>query len=464
MADSSTPTDTSETSSEPISVSHSAANGSSATPDSAGPEAAAEPVRRKVYHSDLIPERKSRRAPSTVVLVVLLVVAGGIGYLVYGPHARRQVNTVGKISYAASDTVDGPSKVWIASADGSSPKSLSSTSAAEDSPSFSPDGNQIVFVSTRQGGNRQVYVMDADGQNIRQVTSNSGAKQSPTFAPAGNDQLLSFVTSGHLFLTDVGAGDTEQLLPPAPKQVGAAVNSGDTDNAQNDSNATVEDYFWAPGAKTRDSQELAAALDTGSNQVLALFTSIEKDPMVTTTDPEGHNVALAEGGLLTLGWSSDGGLLAVAVMGTSNADIGRCALLLFSATGSPQPPIIPPALFQTRAKVLIGPEHPVFSPDGTQVFFEVWAQKDLADRRCAGLFSAAVGGGSPPKPIVRGDAEKVQFSADGQTLYYLTKRPDGGHDLCAVGLDGTGQRRVSDGKQDVTDFSVSPQKAASGGA
>ncbi|GIV78420.1 MAG: hypothetical protein KatS3mg050_2814 [Litorilinea sp.] len=38
------------------------------------------------------------------------------------------------------------------------------------SPSFSPDGSQIVFASNRVSGLRQLWIMDADGSNPRQLT------------------------------------------------------------------------------------------------------------------------------------------------------------------------------------------------------------------------------------------------------------------------------------------------------
>ena len=38
-------------------------------------------------------------------------------------------------------------------------------------PSFSPDGNEIVFMSNRVTGRRQLWVMDINGENVRQLTN-----------------------------------------------------------------------------------------------------------------------------------------------------------------------------------------------------------------------------------------------------------------------------------------------------
>jgi hypothetical protein len=38
-------------------------------------------------------------------------------------------------------------------------------------PSFSPDGNEIVFMSNRETGRRQLWVMDIGGENVRQLTN-----------------------------------------------------------------------------------------------------------------------------------------------------------------------------------------------------------------------------------------------------------------------------------------------------
>ena len=58
-------------------------------------------------------------------------------------------------------------------ADGNNLRRLTRHIATDEIPSWSPDGTQIAFSSSR-GGNWDIYVMDADGSNPRQLTSHSG--------------------------------------------------------------------------------------------------------------------------------------------------------------------------------------------------------------------------------------------------------------------------------------------------
>jgi len=59
---------------------------------------------------------------------------------------------------------------------------------ADVSPSFSPDGTLILFVSKRPTDNNpdqlsQVFIMDMTGDNIRQATKIDGANLDPVFVP-----------------------------------------------------------------------------------------------------------------------------------------------------------------------------------------------------------------------------------------------------------------------------------------
>jgi TolB protein len=53
-----------------------------------------------------------------------------------------------------------------------------------ESPSHSPDGHQLAFMSTRPpGGNRKLMVMDVDGNNQRRITLDGGEYETPAWGP-----------------------------------------------------------------------------------------------------------------------------------------------------------------------------------------------------------------------------------------------------------------------------------------
>ena len=61
---------------------------------------------------------------------------------------------------------------------------LTSDPSIETSPSFSPDGSQIVYNSDR-GGSAQLYVMSANGGGGRRISFGSGRYTTPVWSPTG---------------------------------------------------------------------------------------------------------------------------------------------------------------------------------------------------------------------------------------------------------------------------------------
>jgi len=68
--------------------------------------------------------------------------------------------------------------------DGTGLKRLTDASGYDAEGSYSPDGKQIVFTSSRDG-DPDIYVMDADGSNVRQITNQPGYDGGPFFSPDG---------------------------------------------------------------------------------------------------------------------------------------------------------------------------------------------------------------------------------------------------------------------------------------
>ena len=86
--------------------------------------------------------------------------------------------------------------------------------APDDHPSFSPDGTQIVFTSTRADKNDwDIYVMDVNGTNVRRLTVNSpGLDTEPVFSPDGSLIVFCSARSGDLGLWSMRADGTNQQL------------------------------------------------------------------------------------------------------------------------------------------------------------------------------------------------------------------------------------------------------------
>ena len=74
--------------------------------------------------------------------------------------------------------------IYTVDFDGTNLKRLTDAEGYDAEGSYSSDGKQIVFTSTRDG-DPDLYVMDADGSNVRQVTNVAGYDGGPFFSPDG---------------------------------------------------------------------------------------------------------------------------------------------------------------------------------------------------------------------------------------------------------------------------------------
>ncbi len=78
---------------------------------------------------------------------------------------------------------EGNSEIYrIDPSDGRVEARLTSNPAIDSSPSFSPDGSQIAFVSNRQGS-PQIFVMSANGGAAKRVTFQGKYNQTPRWSP-----------------------------------------------------------------------------------------------------------------------------------------------------------------------------------------------------------------------------------------------------------------------------------------
>ena len=85
---------------------------------------------------------------------------------------------------------------------------ITNNPAFDRSPKWSPNGNQIVFFSDRDG-NGEVYVMDADGTNVTRLTNNLDSDGSPGWSSDGSKILFSSSRDGNAEIYLMDAVDTD---------------------------------------------------------------------------------------------------------------------------------------------------------------------------------------------------------------------------------------------------------------
>ena len=89
-----------------------------------------------------------------------------------------------------ADNLTAPMKMelWVANADGSGAKQITSFGCASFAPTFTPDGKRILFSSNKNKCDSrefELFLIDVDGGNLEQVTSYGGFTSFPEFSPDG---------------------------------------------------------------------------------------------------------------------------------------------------------------------------------------------------------------------------------------------------------------------------------------
>ena len=97
----------------------------------------------------------------------------------------------------------------VDAADGAS-QLLFQAVGVEDTPAWAPDGRSIAFTLLPRGGsNEDIYLADADGSNVRQLTSDPAYEYEPRWSPDG--RLIAFVRGGDLWLMAADGGSQRRL-------------------------------------------------------------------------------------------------------------------------------------------------------------------------------------------------------------------------------------------------------------
>ncbi len=181
-------------------------------------------------------------------LALLAVVAGCGGESSAGAESE--------IAFVTSR--DGDYAIYGMRADGSGEGRLSPEPESDDvrrtpaeaffqiEPGWSPDGEQIVFAS-RRDGRSHIYVMSADGSGTRQLTSGKHDDTAPDWSPDG--KWIAFARDGRVF-----------VMTPAGKQLRRVTT---TPGGEEREPAWAPDGTWIAmvrrAAELHDPRDLAGA-------------------------------------------------------------------------------------------------------------------------------------------------------------------------------------------------------------
>ena len=121
---------------------------------------------------------------------------------------------------------------------------------------FSPDGNKLVFTSSRSGDD-EIYVMNADGTNQLRLTNETFTDFMPAWSPDGNEIVFVSFRAGKKGIYVMNSDGSNQHLiyeAPSPEQPNDPAYSPDgekivfsTDNRLNIMNADGTEVTILPG-------------------------------------------------------------------------------------------------------------------------------------------------------------------------------------------------------------------------
>jgi len=112
---------------------------------------------------------------------------------------------------------DGNAEIYAMAVDGTNQANLSNNPANDLSPTWSPNGQEICFVSNRNGGTPGIYLMAADGSNVRQLAVDG---EDPCWFPDGTKIAFARRTGEYYALFVMNADGTgQEQIPIDPSTI-----------------------------------------------------------------------------------------------------------------------------------------------------------------------------------------------------------------------------------------------------
>jgi dipeptidyl aminopeptidase/acylaminoacyl peptidase len=246
----------------------------------------------------------------------------------FSPDASKIVYAANVLN--ASNQFTGAGAIWVMSADGTNPRSLTpGLRSASDEPAWSPNGRLIAFLS----GGSDLYVVRPDGSGLRRLARNIDGW---AFAWSPNSKTIAVSDDEHLHLIpvvatkaiDVGAAisfPTYQTTDIAWSPRGADIAFVRGKQVYDGSGDIAPRYLWIRDVRSGHERRLAEVTDSESNggfevtitwvprrtPTLAVFDSDYRIHLITAAGHTGRSFATSGGRLATGSASPNGDKLLV---------------------------------------------------------------------------------------------------------------------------------------------------------
>jgi Tol biopolymer transport system component len=375
-------------------------------------------------------------------------------------------------------------EIYIMNSDGTNPTRLTNNAVSDFSPTLSPDGNKIAFVSFRNG-NYDIYLMNPDGTNQVRLTNHPLFEGDPVFSPFGN--RIAFISSRdgdskiYVMNTDgtnqtrltntSGSEFTPAFRPDGSKIAFVSGRDGDLElyainsNGTNQTRLTKHPAADFQPAFSPDGNKLAFVSNRGGNNEIYVMNSdgtnqarLTNNPAsdeVPSFSPDGSTIVFQSARAVTSGiylMNLDGSnpILLMTNPGGDFDPSFRCApfrsaaqkrIAFFSERDGNREIYVMNPDGTNQVRLTSNPaldDFPLFSPDGSKIVF-------VSNR--SGNFEIYVmnSDGTNQVRLTNNVATDYgpSFSPDGSRIAFSSNR-DGNYEIYEMNADGTNQTRLTD--------------------
>ncbi len=341
------------------------------------------------------------------------------------------------------------SDIWLISIEGGEPRRLTASPVTDTHPRWSPDGNEIAFISSREGS-PQIYIIPVNGGEARRISNISTGASGAIWSPDGNN--LAFVSTVYPELESDEANrkkmeemknskvkarlltrllyrqwnswknDTRNHIFVIPSAGGEAkdITPGDYDTPPLDLGG-YQDYTFSPEGKevcyVKNTDPVVA---TSTNNDLFIVDIATGNSRKITANPANDNYPQ---------YSPDGKYIAYRAMKRAGFEADKYSLMLYNRNTG-----------EIRS---LTSDHDrstgqfLWSPDSRSLYFTA------GDLGYNSVFSVDVGSGTVTKITESTYNSSIQITPDGRELVYLRQSMTMPSELFKSRTDGSNTKKLT---------------------